>query len=288
MPKVFTASVGLSLASHAAVKIPDLRIRLRSKRIQGTREETVFAKNCVALNRTPPRMVWLYRLTLFDRISTRSKHFIDSGTITLMMTVIKVAATVAALGVCASAAHAQNAGGSIWNGAYIGAHAGGVFGKFSDGIDPLTVSGVAGGLHAGYNWQAGSLVYGIEGDADLSGAKKNLSFRDGVKGKVSNDFLGSLRARIGYSSGPALFYGTGGVAFGSAKIEISGLGQSVSRSDTRTGYVLGLGMDYAISSNISARIEGLHYGFKDVFKDDGPVDLKYDANVVRGGISYKF
>jgi hypothetical protein len=35
---------GLSLASRAAAKIPDIRIELRATRIPGTREEKVFAK----------------------------------------------------------------------------------------------------------------------------------------------------------------------------------------------------------------------------------------------------
>jgi hypothetical protein len=43
MSGVFTAAVGQNRAQHAVVKIPDIRIELRSKRIPGTREETVFA-----------------------------------------------------------------------------------------------------------------------------------------------------------------------------------------------------------------------------------------------------
>jgi hypothetical protein len=39
MSGVFTLEVGLNLAAHAAVKIQDIRIELRSKRIPGTREE---------------------------------------------------------------------------------------------------------------------------------------------------------------------------------------------------------------------------------------------------------
>jgi hypothetical protein len=45
MSGVFAVAVGLNLASHAAVKIPDIRIELRSKRIPGTREEGFFAKS---------------------------------------------------------------------------------------------------------------------------------------------------------------------------------------------------------------------------------------------------
>jgi outer membrane immunogenic protein len=204
---------------------------------------------------------------------------------------LKFAVAVAAFAITSSAAQAQSKA-AMWEGVYVGVHAGGDFGKFSAsnraGSSSTSVSGIEGGLHAGYNWQAGTIVYGIEGDADLSGAKKKES-SGGVSAEISNGFLGSLRGRIGVTSGPALFYGTAGVAFGSTKISgtVNGVG-SASIKDTQTGYVIGLGMEYAISSNMSARIEGLHYGFKDVFKDDIGSGVKYDANVIRAGLSYKF
>jgi outer membrane immunogenic protein len=201
---------------------------------------------------------------------------------------LKLAVAVAAFAASGSAAQAQDDRAALWQGAYIGAHLGGEGGKFKNNFGSETVSGVIGGLHGGFNWQSGTMVYGIEGDADLAGAKKNYNFGGGVTGQLSNGFLGSLRGRVGFTSGSALFYGTGGVAFASSKFEASGGGTKASIKDTQTGYVIGLGMDYAISSNMSARIEGLHYGFKDVFKDDIPGGLKLDANVIRAGISYKF
>jgi outer membrane immunogenic protein len=200
----------------------------------------------------------------------------------------KAAVTAVALIGASTAAQAQDNRAAMWTGAYAGLHVGGDFGKFSTSGGSETVSGVIGGVHAGYNWQAGSMVYGLEGDADISGAKKDYNFGSGVTGTLSNGFLGSLRGRIGFTSGQALFYGTGGLAFASTKFEAKAGGSKASLTDTQTGYVIGLGMEYAISSNMSARIEGLRYGFKDVFKDDIGSGMKYDANVVRAGISYKF
>jgi outer membrane immunogenic protein len=201
---------------------------------------------------------------------------------------LQLAVAVAALVATGSTAQAQS-NAALFEGAYIGVNVGGDFGKFSGNGGSEKISGIIGGLHAGYNWQAGSMVYGLEGDADLSGAKKTFSGGGGASAELTNGFLGSLRGRIGFTSGSALFYGTGGVAFGSNKLSGKINGVTVaSIKDTQTGYVLGLGMEYAISSNMSARIEGLHYGFKDVFKDDIGSGLKYDANVIRAGISYKF
>ena len=67
--------------------------------------------------------------------------------------------------------------------------------KFSNENDDVTLIG---GVHAGYNWQSGARVFGVEGD---------VSFGDGV------DYLASARARLGYARDNLLLYVTGGVAF---------------------------------------------------------------------------
>jgi outer membrane immunogenic protein len=138
-------------------------------------------------------------------------------------------------------------------------------------------------------------VYGIELDADFSGAKKSATYTGGgvtANLQTSNPFLGSIRGRIGYADGAALFYATAGLAYGTAKIEASartaGFSAAGSSSDTKAGYVVGLGAEYAFSSNMSLRLEGLHYGFQDVFKDSLGGGGKFDANVIRAGLSFKF
>jgi outer membrane immunogenic protein len=203
------------------------------------------------------------------------------------------ASVAAALAVAASVstgANAQEARAPIWTGAYIGAHIGGSFGKYNGLGESVSISGATGGLHAGFNWQNGAMVFGIEGDADISGADKSETSTSGrIEAKLSNPFLGSIRGRVGVASGPALFYATGGLAFSSHEISASGYGATVSiKDESRTGYVLGIGMDYAISSKISARIEALQYNFKDVFVDVAGSGLKYDATTVRSGMSYRF
>ncbi|MER8849690.1 porin family protein, partial [Mesorhizobium australicum] len=58
-----------------------------------------------------------------------------------------------------------------WTGAYIGVNAGGGFGTFNlapsgggPGSIDLDASGFLGGVQAGYNWQVGQFVYGVEAD----------------------------------------------------------------------------------------------------------------------------
>ena len=131
-----------------------------------------------------------------------------------------------------------------WTGFYLGGNVG-----VSAGYDPLTQTsqqppfpisvnnqsshdpfGGFGGAQAGYNYQSGNSVLGIEGDFQLSGQRSdqscltfcdfnfqnpsNIQF-DGVSQRIP--WFATLRARSGYAAGPALFYVTGGVAF--AKIE---------------------------------------------------------------------
>jgi outer membrane immunogenic protein len=208
---------------------------------------------------------------------------------------LKLAVAVAALVATGSAAQAQSKA-SLWEGVYIGVNAGAEFGKYNFiATDINNPRGIIGGVHGGYNWQAGSMVYGIELDADFSGAKKSADYRTGgvnVNLQTSNPFLGTIRGRLGYASGATMFYATSGLAYGTAKVEASaraaGIAASGSTSDTHAGYAVGLGAEYAFSSSMSLRVEGLHYGFKDVFKDSLGAGGKFDANVIRAGLSYKF
>ena len=70
-------------------------------------------------------------------------------------------------------------------------------------------SGFAGGVQAGYNWQSGPWVFGIEGDLQASGADDTFA-----PWKFSNPWFGTVRGRVGYAFNNVLFYGTGGLAFG--------------------------------------------------------------------------
>jgi opacity protein-like surface antigen len=149
-------------------------------------------------------------------------------------------------------------------------------------------SAFLGGAHLGYNWQSGSRVFGVEGDANW--AQDNFV-----------DYLASVRLRLGYSFDRAMIYGTAGVAFagggGSQSVSLSGgsggsAGQagfqenndnpavgggnggaggaggtaSVSSSggDDKVGFVVGAGMEYKLTERMSVGLEGLYYAFDGV------------------------
>ena len=127
--------------------------------------------------------------------------------------------------------------------------------------------GFVGGGQIGYNYQIGSFVLGIEADlqfADLGGnngtalvpaAYTAAGFVPaGAVGGI--DWFGTVRARAGVAFGQALIYATGGFAYGGADDDNDAFGL-VNDDDVRTGWVLGAGVEYAFTNNLTAGIEGL-------------------------------
>ncbi len=191
----------------------------------------------------------------------------------------RIAALVAASVISVVAVNSANAGGDIyaprkhvesdyqpalWKGFYVGGHLGGTFGEIKDDFESADVDGVVGGIHLGYNYQSGKVVFGIEGDISLSGAE--------IEGYDSEqDYLASIRGRIGYAMSNTLIYATAGVAW--TQFSFDG------DDDTETGYVVGLGADHKLSDKWSLRGEVLHYGFEED-------DVELDSTVVRAGLTF--
>ncbi|MDG4877509.1 porin family protein [Mesorhizobium sp. WSM4935] len=182
-----------------------------------------------------------------------------------------------------------------WTGAYIGVNAGGGFGTFKHtatgtptSID-VSSSGFLGGVQAGYNWQSGQVVYGVETDFQGADIKGDLSFPITLL-KTKVDWFGTLRARIGYTPVDRfMIYGTGGLAYGHFKTDIGV--PAVSGSKTKAGWTIGAGAEYAINTNWTIKSE---YLYTDLGKADvitvGPDTLtdKIAFHTVRIGLNYKF
>src|SRR5215218_3847713 len=60
-----------------------------------------------------------------------------------------------------------------WAGPYLGGNLGYAWGSVAN--NPTKPSGLAGGVQAGYNWQTGPWVFGVEGDINLSGANDTFA-----------------------------------------------------------------------------------------------------------------
>jgi outer membrane immunogenic protein len=213
------------------------------------------------------------------------------------------AVSVAVIGLgAATSAYAQ--GTQRWEGPYIGAQIGGAWGRTAAESGPLTglnqtydyrSSGVVGGGYLGYNIVTGGLVWGVEGDIEASGLRKDGIGSLGFLHQTKMDWLGSLRGRLGVTSGPALFYATGGLAFGDVKISKAVSATATPFAEyggTRTGWTLGAGVDYAFAPNLIGRLE---YRYTDLGKQDfsstavNSIDTsKFDFHAVRVGLAYKF
>jgi outer membrane immunogenic protein len=110
-----------------------------------------------------------------------------------------------------------------WTGLYVGMNAGAglssdrVMASISIGAAEIATARFTGGVQAGYNWQPSpNIVTGIEGDLGWLGVNRSVVDFAAAFG-VKTDWYGTLRGRIGYNTGQALLYGTGGLAFVNVK-----------------------------------------------------------------------
>jgi outer membrane immunogenic protein len=179
-----------------------------------------------------------------------------------------------------------------WTGFYVGINAGYGFGK-SDWDHPavsMDPKGALAGGTVGYNFQTGQWVWGVEADIDWSGMKGDTTC-GAASCTTKNDWLGTARARLGYAGwNNWLPYITGGAAFGDVKAENPA---GTSASKTQLGWTAGLGLEYALKSNWSVKVE---YLYADLGKFDcgtvcspvTPDNVSFTTNIVRAGVNYRF
>jgi outer membrane immunogenic protein len=203
---------------------------------------------------------------------------------------------------------------SDWAGFYLGVHGGYGWGdtKFDSPFEIANASPKGGlfGGHAGYNWQYGSVVTGLEIDfdgADITASDVLVSrercfpqldrcVSASLSRTMKFDELATARARLGYVLFPNLLaYGTAGIAWGHSTLTgTATIGQASGSADANAnnfGWVAGGGLEYKVTNNLIARGEYLHYDFATTAYSF-PVLLSPNGastiDVVRGGLSYKF
>ena len=164
-----------------------------------------------------------------------------------------------------------------WAGPYIGGNLGYAWGSVDN--NPTKPSGFAGGVQAGYNFQTGPWVFGIEGDIQASGAEQTFA-----PWKFSNPWFGTLRGRAGYALNNVLFYGTGGLAFGELRANTFGL----SESHTNAGWTLGVGAEMGFAPNWSAKVEYLYVDLNNSNFVITGASNGYRFGLVRAGVNYHF
>lgn len=181
-----------------------------------------------------------------------------------------------------------------WGGLYYG-----VNGGFGFGQSDWTVSGggttgnfnVSGGLFGGTlgaNFQADAFVFGLEGDFDAAWIKGSDSTCPPVACETHNDWLATIRGRVGYAADRVLFYATGGGAFGDIRANVNTTWQN----QTKAGWTAGAGVEAAFADNWTARIEYLFVDLQNAsFTNTSfflPTTVKFDASLIRLGVMYKF
>src|SRR5215813_11859557 len=168
--------------------------------------------------------------------------------------------------------------------------------------------GIAGG-QIGFNWQAGMVVFGAELDAQWSGQSNTVSLicTPPMPGCTASDAikirsLTTGRARVGLAFDWLMPYVTAGGALVNARDDLTVTVGGVTAlfpplSNTSLGWTAGAGVDVALSSNWSARLEYLHIRANDLtssvsipgFLGAGTAaeSAAYRDNIVRVGLNYR-
>ena len=179
-----------------------------------------------------------------------------------------------------------------WTGLYVGLNGGYGFGKSNWDFPAVSTSpkgGLIGGT-IGYNLQTGTWVWGVEADIDYSMMKGSSVCGLAGTCETKNSWLGTVRGRLGYAGwNNWLPYITAGGAFGDVKASNSATG---SGSKTEIGWTAGAGIEYAMFTNWSVKLE---YLYVDLGKFNcgltcgaAPDDITFKTNLVRAGVNYRF
>lgn len=198
------------------------------------------------------------------------------------------------------------------------------FSRAGDGFDFVGNSdsgSFTGGGQVGYNYQMANIVVGLEADINYAGVKTAYAaggdrfgaYHDVLSAESRVRWFGTVRPRLGFlPTDRLMMFVTGGLAYGQVNTS-AGIndydyatgarlaGINGSKSETRAGYTVGGGIEYALTGNVSLKGE---YSYVDLgsathrFYDNDVaypgaglyVTVKDDVNfhVVRAGLNYKF
>jgi len=209
-----------------------------------------------------------------------------------------------------------------WSGFYIGGSFGYALGNDSAtfGVPAvlssesfyLSPSGILGGGLIGYNWQFGRWVTGIDADfqgggGSERGASACAACGGGFNGALIDQempWFGTVRGRLGYTYGPALFYATGGYAYGHVKDTVAesvgGVVSGFTSTHSNSGWAAGGGIENPFDvfgwfgKNWTARTEYLYVDLgnaTDTFSSGGfaqTLSSNVHSHIFRTSLVYKF
>ena len=186
-------------------------------------------------------------------------------------------------------------------------------------------TGFIGGGQAGYNWQTGAFVLGAETDFDWTSLSRHSNFVGATffdpfgrsdflteNGSRRLDWLGTTRARVGYTGfwdSRLMIYATGGVAYGGGSSHFDVFDNrdgwdwnGGGGSNTRVGWTLGGGVEYAFTNNITLKGEYLYYDLGSTHSviianplastffpnTYATAKINFNGSIARLGLNYKF
>lgn len=162
---------------------------------------------------------------------------------------------------------------------------------FLGNIGEATLKGVNAGLRAGYRWQRGNWVFGpelgVEG-GDIKGDTSGIT-DEGFVGEADTkvNHMIALRFKTGYAVRPdMLVYGIAGVGRVDMDYELNGVEDNFSK----TGYIVGLGVEKQINEkwSVTGEYEYANFGKEDLHF--GPYDTEATAkyNNIKVGVNFRF
>jgi outer membrane immunogenic protein len=188
-----------------------------------------------------------------------------------------------------------------WTGCYLGANAGGGWGRdkntFEGTNDPAgnpNFGGALAGGQIGCDYQTGALVFGVQGMfdwADLTGHTADPS----AAGVITNSrvkSIASVTSRVGWAFDRTLVYADGGIAWSETKRFFNGGFVGPIANDTNPGWTFGVGWEHAFAPGWSWKLEYNHYQFDaatanfNVPGDEVSAKQKIDTALI--GLNYRY
>jgi outer membrane immunogenic protein len=232
-----------------------------------------------------------------------------------------LASICAAFGALVSTAHAADMPARVakapaavaapifsWTGSYWGLHCGAAWGRSRSfggdgGFDDTNVtlrvddSGWTCGGQAGYNWQVGTWIYGVEGDLGYLGLKDSVTVDDDFAA-VKFGWYGTLTSRVGPAWDRSWLYLKGGAAVAGIRNTASDLdGGAIDPTDftsiskTKLGWALGVGYEQALQPNWTWKVEYLYMDFGKITsgnQDGDTFEHRNRVHTVKLGLNYRF
>jgi outer membrane immunogenic protein len=194
-----------------------------------------------------------------------------------------------------------------WTGCYVGGNIGGVWATTNwtvaangQAITNQNISSFLGGGQVGCNYQISTWVFGVQGDYDWTNA--NTSTADMVAVNLNDHTniksLASVTGRVGYAWDRFLGYVKGGGAWEKETYSTTFIASGATfstASETRTGWTVGVGGEYAFTDWLTGFAEYDYYGFgttTNTFTTIVPstqlANIKETQSVAKAGFNFKF